>query len=116
MSGTFLFISKVILLIIIIIFLSSDTAFASNNQNFRDYMNTWNEKIKLASEYLDKAENELKNGDAIQGCINQKKAGSLGVEASKSLIKAFELNSASKGEIENLENGLNKWKEFRDFC
>ena len=100
---------------ITVIFLSSETAFASNNENFRDYMDTWNEKIKLASEYLDQAENELKNGDAIQGCINQKKAAGFGIEASESLIKAFKVNG-SQGDIENIETGLKKWKELRDFC
>ena len=100
---------------IIVIFLSSETALASNNKNFRDYMDTWNEKIKLASEYLDQAENELKNGDAIQGCINQKKAAGFGIEATESLIKAFQVNG-SQGDIENIETGLKKWKELRDFC
>ena len=100
---------------IIVIFLSSETALSSNNENFRDYMDTWNEKIKLASEYLDQAENELKNGDAIQGCINQKKAAGFGIEATESLIKAFQENG-SQGDIENIETGLKKWKELRDFC
>ena len=100
---------------IIVIFLSSETALSINNENFSDYMDTWNEKIKLASEYLDQAENELKNGDAIQGCINQKKAAGFGIEASESLIKAFKVNG-SQGDIENIETGLKKWKELRDFC
>ena len=100
---------------IIVIFISSETSLSSNNENFRDYMDTWNEKIKLASEYLDQAENELKNGDAIQGCINQKKAAGFGIEASESLIKAFKVNG-SQGDIENVETGLKKWKELRDFC
>ena len=115
MRDTFLFISKVIFLMIIVIFLSSETALSSNNENFRDYMDTWNEKIKLSSEYLDQAENELKNGDAIQGCINQKKAAGFGIEATESLIKAFQVNG-SQGDIENIETGLKKWKELRDFC
>ena len=115
MRDTFLFISKVIFLMIIVIFLSTETALSSNNENFRDYMDTWNEKIKLASEYLDQAEDELRNGDAIQGCINQKKAAGFGIEATESLIKAFQENG-SQGDIENIETGLKKWKELRDFC
>ena len=78
-------------------------------------MDTWNEKIKLASQYLEEAENELKNGDAIQGCINQKKAAGFGIEATESLIKAFQANG-SQNDIENIKTGLKKWKELRDFC
>ncbi len=73
------------------------------------------EKIKLASQYLEEAENELKNGDAIQGCINQKKAAGFGIEATESLIKAFQANG-SQNDIENIKTGLKKWKELRDFC
>ena len=78
-------------------------------------MDTWNEKIKLASQYLDEAESELKNGDAIQGCIKQKKAAGFGIEATESLIKAFQVNG-SQNDIENIKTGLKKGKELRDFC
>ena len=79
-------------------------------------MSNWNKKITLASKYLKQAESALKEGDKYLGCTNQKRAGRLGVEASKSLIKAFKIKSSSKTEIENLQTGLNKWKELRDFC
>ena len=115
MKNTFYFISKFLVLIIIVIFLSAGTALASNKQDFSNYMDTWNEKIKLASQYLEEAENELKNGDAIQGCINQKKAAGFGIEATESLIKAFQANG-SQNDIENIKTGLKKWKELRDFC
>ncbi len=109
------FIYKFILLIVLVTFLSAGTALASSNQDFKKYMDTWNKKIKLASEYLDEAESELKNGDAIQGCIKQKKAAGFGIEATESLIKAFQV-SGSQNDIENINTGLKKWKELRDFC
>ena len=115
MKNTFSFISKFLILIILVIFLSAGTALASSKQDFKNYMDTWNEKIKLASQYLEEAENELKNGDAIQGCINQKKAAGFGIEATESLIKAFQANG-SQNDIENIKTGLKKWKELRDFC
>ena len=89
---------------------------AEDINEFEIQMYNWNKKITLASKFLKQAETALKEGDKYIGCINQKKAGKLGVEASESLIKAFELKSASKREIENFKNGLNKWKELRDFC
>ena len=115
MKNTFSLISKFFVLIILVIFLSAGTALASSNQDFRNYMDTWNEKIKLASQYLDEAESELKNGDAIQGCIKQKKAAGYGIEATESLIKAFQANGSKNG-IENIKTGLKKWEELRDFC
>jgi len=108
--------SLVLVLLIFTLLYSERPIGAKDINEFEMQMSNWNKKSALASKYLKQAESAFKEGDKYRGCINQKKAGSLGVEASKSLIKAFELNSASKGEIENLENGLNKWKEFRDFC
>ena len=111
------FISKVILLLIIVLYISSNaaTAIANDKDGYESYLKIWNQKIKLASEYLDEAEKELKNGDAIQGCIKQKEAAGYGIEATESLIKAFEVNG-SQGDIENIQTGLKKWKELRDFC
>ncbi len=105
------------MLIIMILFISlnSEAAIASSEENFEIHMNSWNQNIKLASQYLDEAEKELKNGDAVQGCIMQKKAASYGIEATESLIKAFKANG-SKGDIENFETGLRKWRELEEFC
>ena len=89
---------------------------AEDINKFEIQMSNWNHKITLASKYLKQAEIALKEGDKYVGCINQKKAGRLGVEASESLINAFELKGANKSEIENFNTGLNKWKELRDFC
>ena len=116
MNNTISFISKLSLSILLIIVLfSSQASFASAEESFKEYLNNWNQKIKLASEYLDEAEIELKNGDAIQGCIKQKQAAEYGIEASESLIKAFQLNR-SEQDIKNIEVGLRKWKELKVFC
>ena len=92
------------------------TTGAQDISEFEIQISNWNKKIALASKYLKQAESALKEGDKYIGCINQKKAGKLGVEASESLIKAFELKRASKSELQNFKAGLNKWKELRDFC
>ena len=89
---------------------------ANEINEFDLQISNWNKKIDLASKYLKEAESALKQGDKHIGCINQKRAGKLGVEASQSLIKAFEIKNASKREIDNFKDGLNKWKELRDFC
>ena len=107
---------SIIFLLILSIFFFENPIGAQKINEFDIQISNWNKKISLASEYLKQAETALKEGDKYLGCLNQKKAGMLGVEASESLIKAFELKSASKREIENFENGLNKWKELRDFC
>ncbi len=62
---------------------------AEDINQFEMQMSNWNKKITLASKYLREAEAALKIGDKNIGCINQKKAGKLGVEASESLIKAW---------------------------
>ena len=105
-----------LLLLILTLLIHERSISAEDINEFEMHMSIWNRKITLASEYLKYAETALKKGDKYLGCTNQKKAGKLGVEASESLIKAFELKTATKSEIENFKNGLNKWKELRDFC
>ena len=75
----------------------------------------WDQKKELASQYLDEAENSFKEGDELEGCVLQQKAGEYGMEATKSLIKAMQINGSNDG-IENLESGLLKWQELKDFC
>ena len=111
------FLTQITIIVLIFLFLTSGpaTALDTNKEDFESHMNNWNQNIKLASEYLDKAEKELKNGDAIQSCIKQKQAAKYGIEATESLIKAFKENG-SEGDIKSFETGLEKWKELRDFC
>ena len=51
----------------------------------------------------------------LQGCVKQRKAAEVGIKATQSLIKAFEINSPND-DLSNIRVGLNKWKELRDFC
>ena len=105
----------IILILTLLILLAGDSVLADSGKEFDANLENWNEKISLASKYLEDAEKELKNGDAIQGCINQKKAAKYGIEATESLIKAFK-ESGSEQDISNIKSGLDKWKELRDFC
>ena len=78
-------------------------------------MKDWDEKINLASQFLDKAEQSLKNGDALQACSDQSKASEYGIAGTRSLIKAFEI-SGTTDDLSNLESGINKWKEIGEYC
>ena len=102
-------------LVIFLIHSPSDVVLAGTQDVFEDYMNNWTEKKTMASKYLLKAEEAFKNGDELTGCAIQKKASKYGIEATYSLIKAMEVNESTDG-LENLETGLNKWKELGDFC
>ncbi len=104
-----------ILLILFFCLNQSDLAFAANEKEFLNYMQDWTEKKELASKYLREAEESFKAGDELSGCSIQKKASNYGIEATNSLISAMEAQGATDG-LENLEAGLNKWRELGDFC
>ena len=88
---------------------------ADSLKEFDTLMNDWDEKINLASKYLDNAEKSLKNGDALQACSDQSKASQYGIEGTQSLIKAFKISGTTK-DLSDLESGLEKWSELGDFC
>ena len=100
------------ILFLLLLFSHNASALA---EDFETYMKEWDDKRDLATKYLQKAEKSLKGGDKANGCINQKKAGIYGIEATEALIKAMKING-SKDALEGFESGLNKWKELRDFC
>lgn len=79
------------------------------------YLNDFYQKQERASQILDEIENELKNGSRDRNCTRQKEAAIYGIEATESLIKAFKVNG-SKTQMKNLQAGLDKWKELRDYC
>ena len=83
--------------------------------DFEMYLSDFYQKQDKASEILKRIEIDLKDGSRERVCIRQREAARYGIEATESLIKAFEING-SKNEIENLQAGLNKWKELRDYC
>ncbi|WP_320667493.1 hypothetical protein [Prochlorococcus sp. MIT 1307] len=99
-------------LIFLLITIQDGAAFA---EDFESYMQEWNEKRELATQYLRDAERALKEGDEAISCTTQRKASKYGIEATESLIKAMKINGSTDG-IENFELGLNKWRELRDFC
>ena len=99
----------------LLLFIIGKPSLSEELSNFDYHLENWNKNIELASQYLKDAEKELKNGDELQGCINQRKAAKYGIEATESLIKAFEVNGSTE-DITNIKAGLNKWKELRDFC
>ncbi len=103
------------LFILLIFGLNNQVAKAEGQESFEILMQEWNQKKELASQYLIEAEDAFKSGDELSGCVTQQKAGIYGIEATESLIKAMKSKGATDG-LENLEAGLNKWKELRDFC
>ena len=90
-------------------------AIANTEEDFKLYMQIWDEKKEMASQYLYEAENSFKQGDELEGCASQQKAGEYGIDATKALIKAMKINGSDDG-LENLESGLRKWRELKDFC
>ena len=83
--------------------------------DYDQYMHTWDENIVLAKEYLREAEKSLNNGDALDSCVNQRKASEYGLIATEARISAAEIK-AENDIIPNLQDGLKKWKAFGDFC
>ena len=103
-----------IYLIVSIFFFSLLQPVKAENE-YEIYLNDFYQKQDKASEILKGIEIDLKNGSRERVCTRQREAARYGIEATESLIKAFKLNG-SKTEIENLQAGLNKWKELRDYC
>ena len=103
------------IILIIIIFIYAPLVSAFSNEDYKSYLDVWDQKIKLASEYLKEAEKELKDGNEAVACKNQREAAKYGIEATESLIKAFEV-SGSTDDLSDLRVGISKWEELRDFC
>ena len=82
---------------------------------FEMYLSDFYQKQDKASKILKAIEIDLKDGSRDKVCARQREAAKYGIEATESLIKAFKIND-SNIEIENLQAGLNKWKELRDYC
>ena len=82
---------------------------------FEMYLSDFYQKQEKASKILKEIETDLKDGSRQRVCARQREAASYGIEATESLIKAFKTNG-SKTEMENLQAGLDKWRELRDYC
>ncbi len=92
---------KNLIILILIIFAFAPLVSAYDINEYKNQLDNWNQKIKLASESLEEAEKELKDGNEIQACLKQRKAAGYGIEATESLIKAFEI-SGSTDDLSNI--------------
>ena len=82
---------------------------------FEMYLKDFYKKQERASQILKEIETDLKDGSRDKVCARQREAAIFGIEATESLIKAFEVNG-SKNQIDNIKAGLDKWRELRDYC
>ena len=103
------------LLLISFVLLFSPVISVNAESEFEMYLGDFYQKQEKASKILKEIETDLKDGSRDRVCARQRKAASYGIEATESLIKAFKING-SKAEIENLQAGLDKWRELRDYC
>ena len=103
------------LLLISLFLLFSSVISANAESEFEMYLSDFYQKQDKASKILKEIETDLKDGSRDRACARQREAASYGIEATESLIKAFKING-SKTEMENLQAGLDKWRELRDYC
>tara|TARA_Y100001968_G_C19368277_1_gene723733 strand:- start:234 stop:563 length:330 start_codon:yes stop_codon:yes gene_type:complete len=104
-----------ILSLIISFFLLISQSPVNAKTKYEMYLSDFYLKQEQASKILKEIETDLKNGSRNKVCQRQREAANFGIQATNSLIKAFEING-SISDIENLQSGLNKWKELRDYC
>ena len=103
------------LILISLVLLFSSVISANAESEFEMYLSDFHQKQEKASKILKEIETDLKDGSRDRVCARQREAASYGIEATESLIKAFKTNG-SKTEMENLQAGLDKWRELRDYC
>ena len=103
------------LLLISLFLLFSSVISVKAESEFEMYLIDFYQKQEKASKLLKEIETDLKDGSRDRVCSRQREAASYGIEATESLIKAFKTNG-SKTEMENLQAGLDKWRELRDYC
>ena len=103
------------LFLIFFVFLFLSVISVNAESEFEIYLSDFYQKQEKASKILKGIETDLQDGSRDRVCERQREAASYGIEATESLIKAFKTNG-SKTEMENLQAGLDKWKELRDYC
>ena len=79
------------------------------------YMNDFYSKSNEASLILKEIESTLKEGSREKVCLRQREAARLGLLASKSLMKAFEL-AGTTPPIESIKASQQRWKSILDEC
>ena len=102
-------------LLISVVLLFFSVISVNAESEFEMYLSDFYQKQEKASKILKEIETDLKDGSRDRVCARQREAASYGIEATESLIKAFKTNG-SKTEMENLQAGLDKWRELRDYC
>ena len=104
-----------LLFIIFSLFLFVALIPANAKTEFEIYLSDFYQKQDQASKILREIERDLKDGSRDKVCERQREAASFGIEATESLIKAFKIRG-TESEMENLQAGLDKWRELRDYC
>ena len=106
---------RLLLLSLILIFLVISQNPVDAETEFNMYLSDFYQKQEQASKILKEIETDLKDGSRETVCARQREAANYGIEATESLIKAFKINGSST-QMENLQAGLDKWRELRDYC
>ena len=107
---------RLFLLLFIYVAISLFSVISVNAESeFEMYLSDFYQKQDKASKILKEIETDLKDGSRDRDCARQREAASYGIEATESLIKAFKTNG-STSQMENLQAGLDKWRELRDYC
>ena len=101
--------------LIFVVLLFSSVIPVRAESEFELYLSDFYQKQEKASKILKAIETDLKDGSRDSVCARQREAASYGIEATESLIKAFKTNG-SESQMENLQAGLDKWRELRDYC
>ena len=104
-----------LLLLVSVILVFFSVISVNAESEFEMYLSDFYQKQEKASKILKEIETDLKDGSRDRVCARQREAASYGIEATESLIKAFKTNG-SKTQMENLQAGLDKWRELRDYC
>ena len=103
------------LLLISFVLLFFSVISVNAESEFEMYLSVFYQKQEKASKLLKEIEIDLKDGSRDRVCARQREAAIYGIEATESLIKAFKING-SNAHMENLQAGLDKWRELRDYC
>ena len=103
------------LLLILFVLLFFSVISVNAESEFEMYLSDFYQNQEKASKILKEIETDLKDGSRARVCARQREAAIYGIEATESLIKAFKTNG-SISQMENLQAGLDKWRELRDYC
>tara|TARA_Y100001968_G_C19448662_1_gene766995 strand:+ start:5463 stop:5819 length:357 start_codon:yes stop_codon:yes gene_type:complete len=116
MKSLFKFIKACLFLLFsIVLTLALKSNYVRAENNYESHIKSWQENNSLASQYLRKAEEYLKEGDKNKACKMQLKASLYAIRGSESLIKVF-TQSGKDHELQDIKQGLSKWKELADSC